>query len=211
VSSILNALRKVESESVPADDARPSLRRRIDPKRVIRSRHRESRLARKLLLLAVPLIALAAALWVAFQHGPFAISKTSTAPADLSEPEKQGATQKEAFPKDPGKRRPSDLPQPVYARDRNSPSKSAAEKENPSASPMKTPLSRDDGPSIEDPELKLQAIVWSESPENCFAVINGVIVRIGGKVDGVSVTEIGTNYVSLKSGQRTWKVKMMTE
>jgi hypothetical protein len=211
VSSILNALRKVESESVPVDNAQPSLRRKIDPRKVIRSRYRESRLAKKLLLLVIPLVALAATLWVASQYGPFAISKASNAPADLSEPEKQEATLKEGFPEDPGKHRPSDLPQPGYARERNLPSKSAAGKGTPNPSPAKTPLIRDDGPSIEDPELKLQAIVWSESPENCFAVINGVIVRVGGKVEGVSVTEIGTNYVSFKSGQRTWKVKMMTE
>jgi len=204
-------LRKVESESVQANEAQPSLRRRIDAKRVIRSRHRESRLGGKLLLLVMPALTLGVALWVAFQYGPFAFSKASTAPAKLSESEKQETSQKEELWEDPGKRKPPDPPQPNYARERNSPPKTAPEKENPSTLPAKTPLTREEGPSIEDPELKLQAIVWSESPENCFAVINGVIVRAGGKVEGVSVTEIGTDYVSFNSGERTWKMKMMTE
>jgi len=211
VSSILNALRKVESESAQPDKAQPSLGKRIDAKRVIRSRHRESGLRGKILLFVMPALTLAVALWVAFQYGPYALSKASTAPAKLSEPEKQEATQKEEFREDPEKRKQSDPPQPNYAREKNSPSNTASEKEKPSALPAKTPLTRGEGPSIEDPELKLQAIVWSESPENCFAVINGVIVRVGGKIEGVSVTEIGTDYVSFKSGQRTWNMKMMTE
>lgn len=163
------------------------------------------------MLFVMPALTLAVALWVAFQYGPHAPLKASTAPAKLSEPDKEEATQKEEFREDPEKRKQSDPPQPNSARERNSPSKTAAEKENPTTVPAKTPPTREEGPPIEGPELKLQAIVWSESPENCFAVINGVIVRVGGKVEGVSVTEIGTDYVSFKSGQRTWKTKMMTE
>jgi hypothetical protein len=211
VSSILNALKKVESESAQPDKAQLSSGRRIDAKRVIRSQHRESGLRGKILLFVMPALTLAVALWVAFQYGPFTISKASTAPTTLSEPERQEATQKEEIRENPEKRKQFNPAQPNYAREKNSPSKTAAEKENPTTVPAKTPPTREEGPPIEGPELKLQAIVWSYSPDNCFAVINGVIVRVGGKVEGVSVTEIGTDFVSFKSGQRTWKMKMMTE
>jgi hypothetical protein len=59
------------------------------------------------------------------------------------------------------------------------------------------------------PALELQAIVWSDAPESRFAVINGHIVRANGMVDGVKVTEIRQDTVSLKLGERVWKVKMV--
>lgn len=168
-------------------------------------------MGKKLLLFMMPALTLALALWVAFQYGLFPILKASTAPAKLPDPQKQEPSPKEQLREDPEDRKPSDPTQPPYAKERNSLSKSRPEKENPSALPTKKPTPREEGPASEDPELKLQAIVWSESPENCFAVINGVIVRVGGKVDGVSVIQIEADSVSLKSGQRTWKIRMMTE
>jgi cytoskeletal protein RodZ len=211
VSSILNALRKVESESVPSNEAQPSLRRKIDAKKAIQSRYGKSRFSQKLLLLLLPALTLAIALWVTFQYMPFLISKASTAPAKLSETEKQGTMPKEAIPEDRRKRSEPASPEPAYARERNSPSKVALEKEKPSTVPAKPSLTQEEGPSVEDPEFKLQALVWSEVPESRLAVINGVIVRAGGMIEGVSVTDIGKDYVSFKSGQRTWKMKMMTE
>lgn len=210
MSSILKALRKVESESVQADNAQPSLAKKVDPRRVIRSRQGESRVWGKLLLLGMPALTLALALWVAFQYGSFAVLKPSTAASRLSEPEKPTATQEEEIRGDLQRHEQPDPPQPVYAREKNPTSKTASEKEKASTMPAKTPLTQEDS-SVEGPELKLQAIVWSESPENCFAVINGVIVRVGGRVEGVSVTEIGMDYVLFKSGQRTWKMRMMTQ
>ena len=211
MSSILKALRKVESESVQADNAQPSLAKKIDPRRVIRSRQGESRVRGKLLLLAIPALTLALALWVAFQYGSLADLKTSTAASKLSEPEKPTATQEEEIRRDLERHEQFDPSQPVYAREKNPTSKTASEKEKASTLRARTPLTQEEDSSVEGPELKLQAIVWSESPEHCFAVVNGVIVRVGGKVEGVSVTEIGMDYVSFKSGQRTWKMRMMTQ
>jgi len=89
------------------------------------------------------------------------------------------------------------------------PSKASLKKEKKETSG--STASQEEGPSVEDPEFNLQAIVWSEVPESRFAVINGVIVRAGGKIEGISVTDIGKDSVSFKSGQRTWTMKMMTE
>lgn len=59
------------------------------------------------------------------------------------------------------------------------------------------------------PDLELQAIVWSENPESCSAMINGRLVRLGGEVGGFTVDEIGRNYVSVKSGFRSGKLRMI--
>ena len=58
-------------------------------------------------------------------------------------------------------------------------------------------------------DLELQAIVWSEDPGSCSAMINGRLVRLGGEVEGFTVDEIGRNYVSVKSGFRSGKLRMI--
>jgi hypothetical protein len=42
-------------------------------------------------------------------------------------------------------------------------------------------------------------------------VINGRIVRAGGVVDGIVVTEMGRDYVSLRSGRQNWKMEFRLE
>jgi hypothetical protein len=59
------------------------------------------------------------------------------------------------------------------------------------------------------PDLELQAIVWSENPKNCSAMINGRLVRSGEQVGGFTIDVIGPNYVSLKSGLRSGKLRMV--
>jgi hypothetical protein len=59
------------------------------------------------------------------------------------------------------------------------------------------------------PDLELQAIVWSEDPKSCSAMINGRLVRSGEQVGGFTVDEIGRNYVSVNSGLRSGKLRMV--
>lgn len=204
-------MRRVESESVQADKDQLARGSKIDAHRVIRDRHRKPRLRGKVLFLMMPALTLAVAVWVAFQYGPFAVSKASTAPSTVSRPEKEEAALKEEFQEEPGKGKQSDPPRRILGREKNFPSKATPDKQNPVTLAAKATPTREETPPIEDPELKVQAIAWSESTENCFAVINGVIVRAGGKVEGVSVIEIGTDYVLFKSNERTWKIRMMSE
>jgi hypothetical protein len=56
-------------------------------------------------------------------------------------------------------------------------------------------------------KLALQALVWSETPEKRFVVINGQIVKEGGAINGVVVKEIGWDYVELKEDQKLWRLK----
>ena len=52
--------------------------------------------------------------------------------------------------------------------------------------------------------FSVQAIAWSKIPAERIAVINGVVMREGGFVEGVQVTQIGMDEVSLKKGDKTW-------
>ncbi len=58
-------------------------------------------------------------------------------------------------------------------------------------------------------DLDLQAIVWSEDPQSCSAMINGSLVRLGGEIGGFTVGEIGPDYVYVKSGLRSGKLRMI--
>ena len=58
-------------------------------------------------------------------------------------------------------------------------------------------------------DLELQAIVWPEDPESRSAMIDGRFVRLGGEVGGFTVDEIGHNYVSVKSGLRSGRLRMI--
>jgi hypothetical protein len=62
--------------------------------------------------------------------------------------------------------------------------------------------------SAGEPDLKLDALVWSSNPRSRFAVINGQIVRAGETVRGASITEIERDHVALKSGNRTWELRL---
>ena len=59
-----------------------------------------------------------------------------------------------------------------------------------------------------EPDLKLDALVWSSNPRSRFAVINGQIVRAGETIKGASITEIERDHVALKSGNKTWELRL---
>jgi hypothetical protein len=58
----------------------------------------------------------------------------------------------------------------------------------------------------EDSQLELQAIAWSSDPERRIAVISGHVVREGGSVEGVSVTQIDMDEVLVQKGGKEWKL-----
>ncbi len=53
-------------------------------------------------------------------------------------------------------------------------------------------------------ELKLQAIAWSEDPDRRMAVINGRIIHEGDSLGGRTVGGIGKDTVVLRAGEKTW-------
>jgi hypothetical protein len=169
----------------------------------------KTRAAQKILIVCLPLLTLAVALWLVYSYRPFLIPGSSTA-AEKSAPlpAKPGVRAKDYSQEDKRKRAEATSA-------RTGPSTGPAPSKVLPKKEMKGTLDASagdkEGPSVQDPEFKLQAIVWSEEPESRFAVVNGVIVRVGGKVEGVSIVEIGKDHVSFKSGERTWKMQMVTE
>ncbi len=64
-----------------------------------------------------------------------------------------------------------------------------------------------DPPPEEASGLSLQALVWSEQPEARFAVISGRLLHEGGSIDGNTVMQIEEEYVVMRTGHTTWKLK----
>jgi len=61
---------------------------------------------------------------------------------------------------------------------------------------------------MDDPRLKLQALVWSGDPEKRLAVVNDRIVKTGGLItDTIAVTYIGSDYIAVREGNKEWEVK----
>jgi len=55
--------------------------------------------------------------------------------------------------------------------------------------------------------FSVQAIAWSKIPAERIAVINGLVVREGGFVEGIQVTQIDMEEVSLRKGDQTWQLQ----
>ena len=55
--------------------------------------------------------------------------------------------------------------------------------------------------TLEDSKLKLQAISWSENPDDRIAVINGSIMREGESIEGFRIEQIGQDDVVVRAGQ----------
>ena len=53
--------------------------------------------------------------------------------------------------------------------------------------------------------LEIQAIAWSSEPESRIAVVNSRIVREGGSVEGVLVTNIGKDEIIFRKGGEEWR------
>jgi hypothetical protein len=209
VSAILKALRRVENESVQRNETPPGPKK-LDARKAIRDHYRRNWTAQRLLLVLLPLLTVAIAIWLVLSYKPFIIPEASTAAVNLdSSPSKASAKAKEPVSEDGHKHSEAASPGMALAQRERVPSKVLPKKEKKIVPNSVT--TQEEGPSIQDPEFQLQAIVWSEAPESRFAVVNGVIVRAGGMVEGVSVTEIGRDYVFFKSGSRTWKMRMTTE
>lgn len=62
--------------------------------------------------------------------------------------------------------------------------------------------------AVFDERFKLDGIVWSSDAEQSFAVINGTILRVGGSIQDAVLTDIGRNYVVLKSLEDDSEIKL---
>jgi pSer/pThr/pTyr-binding forkhead associated (FHA) protein len=62
--------------------------------------------------------------------------------------------------------------------------------------------------ALQEESFKLDGIVWSSDAKQSFAVINGIILRLGGSVEGAVVADIGRNYVVLRSREGDSEIRL---
>lgn len=220
MSAILKALRKIELESSSEVLGR-SFPNKIDAGRVINQRAKNEWVFRRLVRVFIPVLVLAAAVLLVIAFKP-SLSKDPVFFSPV--PQVHGKEEKvKDFPA-PARRREYAQAPGGAAKEPTAPAGSAALDSWTGSAPLQDRPSafRKDleagTPSFpaqtrsqagSDRVLELQAIVWSDNPASCFAVINGRIVRSGGMVDGVSVVEIGSEAVSLKLGDKSWTLRML--
>jgi hypothetical protein len=227
LSAILKALRKIEKASSGEDQA-PSFSKNLDPKKVIHRRARKALFLRRLVSVLVPFLILASVVVLVFTLKSFLPGSTVfLSPVSRVHGEEEKDTKLRAQEQ---KRESHQEPEKI-PKERTDPRIRAAMESSPGSSSLKARSSAPGEnseahaayrggerpsiptePRLQDkptPSLELQAIVWSDDPASCFAVINGRIVRPGGMVDGVSVVEIDKETVSLKLGEKTWTLRML--
>ena len=227
MSAILKALKKIEQES-SGDVQAQVFSKNVDAKKVINQRARKTWILRRLAGVLVPVLVLGALIGLALAFKPFfptvalflsPVSKghgEEKKVEDLRAPERreyygqapEGAFEEQTLRTESPVPGPSTGPAPVRGRPAVSRKSFDA---RTTYGDTGTPSLRAEALSQAEagPALELQAIVWSDEPASCFAVINGRIVRSGGMVDGVSVVEIGKEAVSLKLGDKTWTMRML--
>jgi len=200
LSAILKALKRIEQES-SGQVRNPSISRKLDAKKALNQRARKSWLLRRLSAALGLVLVLAAGIVLGFAYGP-SLLKGSLSSPNLSDLPKDG--EKEKMLSAPERRGQSADTRPLISQ--GPPRARTTQRRMESPPP---PRGVEQKETQAPPVLELQAIVWSDDPEACFAVINGHIVRANGMVDGVNVTEISQDAVSLKQGEKVWKIRML--
>jgi len=224
LSAILEALKRIERE--PQQTGLQSLPEQLDPRKSLEKRLRRQWFRRRMMMLSLLLTLLGAGTWAVIQYKPWA-NPGNSIPAVHSDAGKDEPKQAVVPPrsrrgtgsslsvseKTPGK---TGFPGPKitgetgFVPNANRPLKSGpkeARQETQEASPA-IRAQKSPSPSPGEPDLKLDALVWSSNPRSRFAVINGQIVRAGETVRGASITEIERDHVALKSGNKMWELRL---
>ena len=216
MSSILKALKKLENEVLQQSEDQPLLQE-IDTKKTISQHVRRYLLFNRFFFVLFAAVTLTIGGWLVFSHklflperpspghvfpakidkkvakiAPIPVQKAPAKPITLSKKETRPTvlTKKEPPATEPAKR--SEAP---AIKSRKQPI-------------VKQPITAD---RFEEPRLKVEAIIWSNYVKSRFAVINGHIVRVGESVEGMSVEHIGRNYVTVRSGEKEFKLRFRLE
>ena len=224
MSAILEALKRIERE--PQQSLLESLPQQLDPRKSLEKRVRKRWFRRRLMTVLFLLPILGVGTWVAIQH-KFWLSRGTGVPAAASGVNGVKSKPPAAAPRIT-KRQPSSLSMSEKRRgqagvpaprtrenpglapggDRSARSSPAPTKQKTTEAAPAVQGERSAAPSPEDPEFKLDALVWSSNPKSRFAVINGQIVRAGETIKGASIAQIERDHVRLKSGSRDWELRL---
>ncbi|MFC1823075.1 hypothetical protein ACFL9T_10240 [Thermodesulfobacteriota bacterium] len=216
MSSILKALKKLES-GTSQQIHEESWPQSIDPIKVINQRVKDRWLLQRYLSLTLIVVILIIGGWVVYRS-PLLERKESSNPEPNLD---QARIVRKTFPipiKKEEKSTATELsppPKPVFADKLNRPSPSSTLKKDPPTETVpEIPSIEDENPPVDQnhqSDLKVEAIVWSENPKSCFAVINGQIVKAGDSVEGARVIRIGRKSVSIRSSGKTQEIRFGLE
>ncbi len=228
MSSILDALKKLEAESVEEEPGRAprggenGSRPRSAPAGSPRGG------GRSVLYFALGFLAAACVILSIFlRPAPEAPKKSAPAPRTPAPkmeippptgPAKRGApsrTTDSPGPSETAARAPAPPASPSPAAPRKKrPAKTDAPLSKPATVPDRTPRAIP-RPVVEPlapvSELKLQAIAWSEDPGRRIAVIDGRIIHEGDSLGGRTVDSIGKDKVVLRAEEKSWTLAFRRE
>jgi hypothetical protein len=223
LSTILNALKKLEHELSQQTDALPGAQG--STKKTLGRRVTRFARFRKLFWITLGTFCLAAIAWVALM--PF--SPSSRQPTEAAIPDKTLDVAKHppsALPlakniKPSMQREISKFETPLPANRTSTrrtgqklPGETTAlinkllplKAKQPRLPPKIADAKRVSAQPRKDSKLTLQAISWSEKPENRIAVINASIVREGESIEGFRVIQIGQDDVVVRGNGKEWKL-----
>ncbi len=223
MSSILEALKKVENES-PKLDFTPDFAKGMDTRKAVSRRARGTRIVYRLITSIVVLIVLGLGGWFALSHRDIfrrnaidhnaapIVTQEDPVIASVNSPAETPAVEKAV---EAPKEKPSPVPDVIVGKggeqETDAP-KPIRKEEFTSIQPPKMQPSKELRESHpDDAKFKLEAIVWAEAPESRFAVINGQIIRAGGSMEGISITTIARDHVAVRSSGREWKLMFVAE
>lgn len=225
MSSILRALKKLESEN-PQQDESQSWSGKIDTKKAINERAIRNWRFRKVFSMFFIVVIIVVAAWFVLSKKPSLVRQTVTDFVSLN-PDKKGVSMTPL----PAKKKVRKIPMPdgrtdtaqrkppvsvsgsefaarLPARQTIPPMSDVEESEKPSKEDLRPLTARKPAPPEDMGELrlKLQAIVWSSDPKERMAVINGSILREGESIEGFSIARIDADVVVVREGAAEWKL-----
>lgn len=206
MSSILNALKKIESRK--SETRLPTWPYRINNRESM-SRH-TNRIWRRHKILGILIVVCTVALAGKLYFGSRPGLESRTPEAEL--PEKtvstavSGDNNKTAPPRAETNERPASLLPPA-PRDDSAHTTMETMDTPPAEAVIKAAVDIPETTPPDNAGLTLQALVWSEQPEERFVVINDTILRDGGTVNGSVVTRIEPDYVIIRTDGTTWRLK----
>ena len=103
------------------------------------------------------------------------------------------------------KQQPAPLPTTQVLR-KSATRRPSPESRPPKEKPSPEPEAKPSPPNLADSRFTLQAIAWSKNPNERLVVINGLILREGDGIEGITVTQIGTNEVIVQKESKLWKL-----
>ena len=222
MSSILRALKKLEDQNREEQIFQPWTGN-PDLKKSVNTRIKSRRFFLIFLPICVAVSLIAIPVWLTFNHNPVSekrFSQDSRPIESITEEVSVSSTSQE-------KPKQGESVLPVEERrTQPAPSPDIAQKGIEEANPLprkdppprvrKQPLEKERDPILsrkpavseqaDEKMLELQAIAWSNVPEERIAIINGKIVREGEPIDGFFVSRIESEVVFVKEGTSEKKI-----